>query len=320
MAAIEKTATQAQRSRPETLGKRLLREHSEVALSSWLHLWRTPLANLLTWLTLAIALALPGTLMIMLSQVQNLATQLNTNNHISVFLSLGASQTQAQDVVNQLQQRTDIKHLTFIPATAALQAFSLASGLGNILDSLTDNPIPATILVEPQGNDANAISQLAEQLGRHKHIDQVLIDQLWLQRVQAMVQSSQRAVWVLAVMLALGVLLVMGNTMRMQMEQRRAEILVIKLVGGTDAYLRRPFLYAAFWAGLLAGMIATAMMGIALAALQPSLTNLAISFNSQWQLHNLHAWHGLLTLTGSCSLAILAALLTVQSQLHNIEP
>ena len=121
MAGIENTATQAQRSRPETLGKRLLREHSEVALSSWLHLWRTPLANLLTWLTLAIALALPGTLMIMLSQVQSLATQLNTNNHISVFLHLETSQTQAQNVVKQLQQHPDIKHLTFIPAAAALQ-------------------------------------------------------------------------------------------------------------------------------------------------------------------------------------------------------
>jgi len=320
MAGIENTATQAQRSRPETLGKRLLREHSEVALSSWLHLWRTPLANLLTWLTLAIALALPGTLMIMLSQVQSLATQLNTNNHISVFLHLETSQTQAQNVVKQLQQHPDIKHLTFIPAAAALQEFSLASGLGNILDSLADNPIPDTILIEPQGNNVAAISQLAEHLGQHKHIDQVLIDQLWLQRLQAMIQSSQRAIWVLTVMLALGVLLVMGNTMRMQMEQRRAEILVIKLVGGTDAYLRRPFLYAAFWSGLLAGIIAATMMSIALAALQPSLTNLAISFNSQWQLHNLQVWHVLLTLAGSCSLAILAALLTVQSQLRKIEP
>ncbi|MDP6967844.1 MAG: permease-like cell division protein FtsX [Gammaproteobacteria bacterium] len=320
MAGSEKTTSQAQRSRPETIGKRLLREHYEVALSSWLRLWLNPVTNLLTWLTLAVALALPGTLMVMLSQVQSLATQLNTNNHISVFLSLETNPTQAQTVAEQLQQRTDIKHITFIPATAALQEFSLASGLGNILDSLTDNPIPATILVEPKLNAANAIAQLAEQLEQQEHIDQVLIDQLWLQRLQALVQSSQRAIWVLAVMLALGVLLVMGNTMRMQMEKRRAEILVIQLVGGTNAYLRRPFLYAAFWTGLLAGIIATAMMSIALATLKPSLTNLAISFNSQWQLHNLQAWHGLLTLVGSCCLAMLAALLTVQSQLRKIAP
>lgn len=320
MTAKEKTASQAQRSRPEKIGKRLVREHFEVALSSWSRLWLTPLSNLLIWITLAVALALPGTLMIMLGQVQNLANQLNTDNHISVFLHLDTSQTQAETLANQLQRRGDIKNITFIPAAAALTEFSLASGLGNILESLTENPIPATILVEPQENKPETIALLAEQLSGIKQVDQVLIDQLWLQRLQALVQSTQRGIWVLAVMLILGVLLVMGNTMRMQIEKRREEILVIKLVGGTDAYLRRPFLYTALWTGLFAGLLASGMMGIALGALQPSLTNLAISFSSQWQLHNLQLWHIFLTLIGSSCLAMLAALLTVQRQLRQMEP
>ncbi len=316
----DKATSQAQRSRPETLGKRLLREHAEVALSSWIRLWRTPITNLLTWLTLAIALALPGTLIIMLNQAQGLADQLHTSNQISVFLSLQTSSEQAQAVAQQLQQRTDIKQVTFIAADTAMQEFSLASGLGDILQNLTDNPIPATILVEPQLKSADAIGLLAEQLRQQASVDQVLIDQLWLQRLQAMVHTSQRATWVLATMLALGVLLVMGNTMRMQMESRREEILVIKLVGGTDAYLRRPFLYSAIWAGLMAGSLAAIIMTLALTLLQPSLTDLASSFNSTWHLHNLTIWHWLVTLFGSCGLACLSALLTVQSQLRQIQP
>ena len=313
-------SSQAQRSRPEALGKRLLREHGEVALSSWMRLWRNPITNLLTWLTLAVALALPGTLIVMLNQAQGLATQLHTNNEISVFLSQQTSPEQATAITQQLQQRPDIKQATLIQATNALQEFSLASGLGDILDSLTDNPIPATIIIEPQDKDANTVSQLADQLRNQEAIEQVLIDQLWLQRLQAMVETSQRATWVLAALLSSGVLLVMGNTMRMQMESRREEILVIKLVGGTDAYLRRPFLYSAFWAGLMAGFLAIIIMSLALLLLQPAFANLATSFNSPWQLHNLGIWHWLATLIGSCCLSMLAALLTVQNQLRLIQP
>ncbi len=312
--------TQAQRSRPEQLGKRLLREHGEVAISSWLRLWRQPLTNLLTWLTLAIALALPGTLIIMLSQAQGLANQLHTSNQISVFLSLQASTAEGQALSQQWQVHGDIHKTTFIAANDALQQFSQASGLGDVLTSLTDNPLPATILLEPVSDDPEHIQQLVQQLRQAELVDQVLVDQLWLQRMHTLVNTSQMAILILSLMLALGVLLVMGNTIRLQLENRRAEILVIKLVGGTDAYLRRPFLYTAIWSGLLAGLMACSIMAAALAALAPPLGQLAASFSSDWQLSNLGVSEVLLTILGSCLLSCAASLLTVQRQMANIEP
>lgn len=311
---------QAQRSRPEQLGKRLVREHDEVAVSSWLRLWRQPVTNLLTWLTLAIALALPGTLIIMLNQVQSLASQLDTSNQISVFLALQASPEEGQALSQQWQTHRDIEKTTFIPATLALEQFSQASGLGDILNSLTDNPLPPTILLQPVSDNPADIQQLVEQLRRAELVDQVMIDQLWLQRMHTLVATSQIATLILSLMLAAGVLLVMGNTIRLQLENRREEILVIKLVGGTDAYLRRPFLYMAIWSGLLSGLLACAIMAAALAALAPPLGELAASFSSDWQLSNLGITEVLLTILGSCLLASGASLLTVQRQMAKIEP
>lgn len=311
---------QAQRSRPEQLGKRLMREHLEVAISSWLRLWRQPLANILTWLTLAIALALPGTLIIMLNQAQGLASQLHTSNQISVFLSLQASTAEGQALSQQWQAHGDIEKTTFIAANDALAQFSQASGLGDILNSLTDNPLPATILLEPVSDKPEDIHNLVEQLRQAELVDQVMIDQLWLQRMHTLVSTSQMATLILSLMLAVGVLLVMGNTIRLQLESRREEILVIKLVGGTDAYLRRPFLYTAIWSGLLAGLLACVIMAAALAALAPPLSQLAASFSSDWQLTNLGPMEILLTILGSCLLACSATLLTVQRQMAKIEP
>jgi cell division transport system permease protein len=142
----------------------------------------------------------------------------------------------------------------------------------------------------------------------------------WLDRLQALLETSQRFTYSLAILLALGVLLVVGNTVRLQIESRKQEILVIKLVGGTDAYLRRPFLYAGFWAGLFAALIAGVILQLGTSYLQPSFLLLAQSYQSDWQLEGLSWLGGLILVITSCGLSVLGASLTVGRQLRLIEP
>jgi cell division transport system permease protein len=315
-------AQNASRSQPESSSKRWLREHKEVASSSWHRLWQTPLANLLTWLTLAIALALPAALLLLLSQAQHLGQQVNQSSHISIFLAPYVNQEQGQLITNQLASRPDIAQATYISAKQALINFKASSDLEDILASLTDNPLPATILIEPANTSLGpeAIAILAQQLRQQDQIDQVLVDMAWLDRLQALLATSERFTYSLALLLALGVLLVVGNTVRLQIENRKQEILVIKLVGGTDAYLRRPFLYAGFWAGLFAAIIAWVILQLGVTYLHPPLLSLAQSYQSDWQLEGLSWFGSFILVIASCGLSVLGASLTVGRQLRLIEP
>jgi|TARA_B110000114_G_scaffold93170_1_gene98284 cell division transport system permease protein len=315
-------AHNASRSQPESASKRWLREHQEVVVSSWWQLWQTPLANLLTWLTLAIALTLPAGLLLLLSQAQHLGQQINQSSHISVFLAPYASLEQGQFITQKLELRPDIDQATYISAKQALIDFKASSGLSDILASLTENPLPATILVEPANAflGTEAIAKLAVQLRQLDQIDQVLVDMAWLDRLQALLDTSERFTYGLSVLLAFGVLLVVGNTVRLQIESRKQEILVIKLVGGTDAYLRRPFLYAGFWAGLFAAIIAWIILQLGISFLHPSLLLLAQSYQSDWQLQRLSGLGSLILVVTSCGLSVLGASLTVGRQLRLIEP
>jgi len=312
----------ASRSQPESPAKRLLREHKEVAISSWHRLWQAPLANLLTWLTLAIALALPAALLLLLSQAQHLGQQVNQSSHISVFLAPDVSREQGKLITGQLDSRPDVAQATYISAEQALADFKASSGLEDILASLTDNPLPATILIEPAnaGLGPEAVAKLTQQLRQQDQIDQVLVDMAWLDRLQALLETSERFTYSLALLLALGVLLVVGNTVRLQIESRKQEILVIKLVGGTDAYLRRPFLYAGLWAGLFSAFIAWIILQLGVAYLHPPLLSLAQSYQSDWQLHGLSCMGSFILVIASCGLSVVGASLTVGRQLRLIEP
>lgn len=312
----------ASRSQPESASTRLLREHKEVAISSWQRLWKTPIANLLTWLTLAIALTLPAALLLLLSQAQHLGQQVNQSSHISVFLSPGTSNEHGQLLTTELSARPDIAKASYISAEQALVDFKNTSGLDDILASLTDNPLPATILIEPTNTSLSpdAIDKLTQELSHKGYIDQVLVDMAWLNRLQALLATSQRFTYSLALLLALGVLLVVGNTVRLQIESRKQEILVIKLVGGTDAYLRRPFLYAGFWAGLFAAFIAWTILQSGVIYLHQPLLSLAQSYQSEWQLQGLSLMGSFILVVTSCGLSVLGASLTVGRQLRLIEP
>lgn len=299
-----------------------LLRHTQVALSSLGDLWRQPLASLMTVLVIGIALALPASLYVLQKNVEQLSGQWQQATRISLFLKVDVKDGRGQQIAEQLDTWPDIEKVAFRSSTQSLQEFRELSGLGEVLDSLPKNPLPAVIIIEPvaiaTANDAHIA--LLKRLEKLPEVDLAQLDMQWLQRLQKLNETGQRGITVLAAMLSLSVLLVIGNTIRLAILNRQAEIKVIKLVGGTNAFVRRPFLYTGFWYGLIGGAIAWLTVLIALIIISGPVNQLATLYESQFSLQWLSGQLIIALPLCGLLLGVLGAWLAVGRHLNAIEP
>lgn len=296
--------------------------HSTTAIDSLLRLLRTPLQSLMTWLVVAIAVALPAVLYIALTNLQNIGYSWQDSSQISVFLNKQVSDTQAEELRRRWVNRPDISHITYVSPAAALEEFKAASGLGQVIDSLDENPLPGVLLVQPglAGNTPTGLETLEKALRDESLVADVRIDMQWVKRLHQFMAVAQHVVMALAALLALGVLLVIGNTIRLAIENRRDEILVVKLVGGTNAYVRRPFLYTGLWYGLGGGLLALLMLAIGLSWLAGPVAQLADLYQSSFRLQGLGFIHSLQLVLLAGITGLLGAWIAVGRHLSHIEP
>ena len=307
------------------LGDRLssyLAHHRAVAADSLQRLWRTPLPSLMTWLVIGIALALPTGLLVSLANLEQLSRNWDGAAQISLFLTRTASSADSERLLRELRVRDDIAGVEYISAEQALAEFQQFSGYGRVLESLESNPLPAVIVVRPreQALSAASTARLQAELEQLAEVDRAVLDLEWVQRLYALMDLGQRLALALAALLAVGVLLVIGNTIRLAIESRRDEILVVKLVGGTNAFVRRPFLYTGIWYGLGGGLIAWLIVLMALWLLGEPVATLAGLYRSDFSLSGLGIANSLLLLGGSALLGLLGAWLAVGRHLDAIEP
>lgn len=303
------------------LNNYLLR-HVQVALASLGDLWRQPLASLMTVLVIGIALALPAGLYVIQKNIEQLSGQWQQATRISLFLKFDVKDGRGQQIAEQLISWPDIKKVDFQSSIQSLQEFRELSGLGEVLDSLPNNPLPAVIIIEPvAGSTANAAHvDLLKRLEKLPEVDLAQLDMQWLQRLEQLNKTGQRGIAVLAAMLSLSVLLVIGNTIRLAILNRQTEIKVIKLVGGTNAFVRRPFIYTGFWYGLIGGLIAWLTVLTAALIISGPVDQLATLYESQF---NLQWLSGLLIVAlplCGAMLGIVGAWLAVGRHLSAIEP
>lgn len=296
--------------------------HSTTALESLLRLVSTPLQSLMTWLVVAIAVALPAALYVAIDNIENMGYSWQESSQISVFLHKQVTDTQAEDLAKVWNKRDDIAEVIYISPTAALEEFKLASGMGQIVESLDENPLPGVLLVHPSlsGNAPAALATLEQALKSEPLAADVRLDMQWVKRLHQFMELAQRAVMALASLLALGVLLVIGNTIRLAIENRREEILVVKLVGGTDAYVRRPFLYTGLWYGFGGGLLALALLGIGLSWLAVPIAQLADLYKSEFRLQGLGFIASLQLVLAAGLVGLLGAWLAVGRHLSRIQP
>lgn len=318
------TTQQAQVSRT-TAGDRwraYRTHHQLVAKDSLMRLLKQPVGSLMTWLVIAIALALPAGLYVSLSNVEKISAGWDGAAQISLYLDHRVSQEVGEKLTEKLNQRDDITRAVYVSREQALAEFQALSDYGEVLEGLDENPLPAVIIITPveQNNSATEVVELREELDAMVQVEQAQLDLEWVQRLYSMMTLVSQLTMALALMLSMGVLLVIGNTIRLSIENRRDEILVEKLVGATDSFVRRPFLYTGFWYGLGGGILASILIAVSMAWLDAPVARLADLYQSDFQLLGLSFIDSVtLSLTGAM-LGFMGAWIAVARHLHDIQP
>lgn len=298
-----------------------LLRHVQVMLSSLGELWRQPVATSMTLLVIGIALLLPAGLFVILKNVEQVSGEWQHANRISLFLQDEISDKRGEQLAEQLQTWPDIVDVSFQSAQQSLNEFREISGLESLLDTLPENPLPAVIIIEPEeAQQQEAIEALLKRLDALPEVDLAQLDMQWLQRLRSINETGQRGITILAILLSLSVLLVIGNTIRLAILNRQTEIRVIKLVGGTNTFVRRPFLYTGMWYGFLGGALAWIALLISLLIISGPIDELAALYDSQFTLK----WFGgqMLFALPICGLllGVMGAWLAVSRHLNAIEP
>jgi cell division transport system permease protein len=296
--------------------------HAQALVFSLGRLYRNPFAAALTLTVIAIALALPSGLWLGLKNLQAASGDWDHGAQLSVFVEDTVSDETLGDVAARIRAREDVESAIPVTREEALAEFRALSGFGEALDLLERNPLPALVLVTPaagsQGPDD--VQALAAALEAWPEVSQAQVDLQWVQRLQAILEMARRGVTLVAVLLALGVLLVVGNTIRLDILNRRREIEVAKLVGATDGFIRRPFLYGGLWLGLFGGLLALIIVGVALFLLNGPVQQLASLYGSDFRLEG-PGFSGALALLGvAVGLGLGGSWIAVGRHLRDIEP
>jgi cell division transport system permease protein len=241
---------------------------------------RKPWATGLTVGVMAVALALPLGLWAVLGNLAQFTGDVQQSRQVSVYLAPGQPLAQAQALAARLRERPDVARADVRSADEGLAELRAQAGLAEAADALGENPLPHLVRVTPRGDDA----ALAAALEGMDLVDAVQQDAAWRQRLDRWLTLGERIAWVLAVLLGLGALLVVGNTVRLDIQSRREEIDVLQLLGATDGFIRRPFLYLGACYGLLAGLLALGLLSLADLALRDAVGELARSYGSAFRL------------------------------------
>lgn len=292
--------------------------HRMTLQTSFAKLLREPVQTLLTVVVIAIALTLPTALYISVENIRQLSGGVESSAQISVFLKKGARSSAIEGLGEQLAKLSGVALVTYVSAEAALEEFNTLSGFGSALQHLDANPLPETFLVQPLLLDDSA--RLVAEISQITLVEDVQLDMEWLRRLDALLDMGRKLVLALAIALGVGVMLVVGNTIRLAIQSRRDEITIVKLVGGTDAYVRRPFLYTGLLFGFFGALVAALMLiGLGL-WLEPSVNELASLYQSQFRLTGLGltGFLALLSIGGGVGLA--GAWISVAQHMRVINP
>ena len=278
---------------------------------------RKPWATALTVAVMGLALALPLGLSIVMDNLRHFAGSVQQSREIGVFLKMDVDATAAAKLADTLRARGDIATVELRTPEQGLEQFRQDSQLGEALDALGGNPLPALLLVTPQGDDDAALAAALEAMPEAELVQH---DAVWRQRLESWLRFGQRVVQVLSVLLGLGALLVVGNTVRLDIQSRREEIGVLQLLGASDGFIRRPFVYLGAWYGLAAGALALGLLTLAALALRDPLAALARSYGSPFALSGLDSLGAALVVLAATIVGWLGAWLVTGHFLRQTRP
>lgn len=264
--------------------KNWLRQHGNAFWRTLAGMARQPLASLLNLLVIAIAAAFPLALWLVISSLADVTGRLPVEPQVTVFLRSSVTPTEIKALRDLQSSDPRIAHHRFVPKEEALKELQQSSGFGDLLAGLPENPLPDAIIFTAKENRAEVLEALQKDLLAKPGIEEVQLDSAWARRLERIVALGRAVFEAIALLLATALVLITGNTIRMQILTRQEEIEVSKLIGATDAFIRRPFIHFAAAQGLLGGLLACVIVWLALWRLNPAVRDLAMAYGQQFEL------------------------------------
>jgi cell division transport system permease protein len=298
-----------------TFSRQLLVMHTAIS-----RIFASPLAGFLNILVIGIALSLPAGIYVLLQNAQGLVTQLSGSPQISLFLEMDTSPEEVTQLRNRLDKNPSIQSIKFISRTEALYTLGQGTGLDDVIAGLESNPLPDALIISAKTNTAKSLEALRNELQQAPKVELAQLDSAWAYKLEAILDFARIAVLVLVSLLSLGLVAITFNTIRLQILTQRDEILVARLIGATDAFIRRPFLYFGAMQGLLGGFTAWLIIIASLQLLKQPLATLSQLYASNFTLLPLNLSDSLSLVFFSIYLGWMGAWLSVARHLSQIEP
>ena len=299
-----------------------LMQHAQACVFSMGQLFKTPLNTLLTTAVIGIALSLPAGFYLLLENCQSVASNWDNSAEISLFLKLDIDEERTLTLMEELRQFKGVVSVEHISKDAALHEFQRQTGFNQALNALEFNPLPAIILLQPALDQFSSDESdlLLQKLRALPEVDTAQFDRQWIQRLFAIIKIVRQGVIVLSILLALAVFLIVGNTIRLAVYNRRTEIEVNKLFGATEAFIQRPYLYSGLFHGAGGSLLAWVLLSLSLLLLDAPVARLAGLYSSDFTLQGLSFVEFLLLFTDGGALGLLGSWVSVKRHIKAIEP
>ena len=298
-----------------------LTRHMSTSLGALGRLSRQPFASLMIILVIGVTLALPAAINVIVKNMQSVSDSWSNALDFSMYIKKDLSVSDAKDLANLIRQRADIESVGLITADEALLEFKKQSGFGEALNQLSENPLPHALVIRPSsGNTSASLTLLQEEIRNLPETELVQIDTEWVQRFHAILDIVRQAISIGAVLLGIAIVVIIGNTIRLDIENRREEIEVTKLIGASNAFVRRPFLWTGFWYGLLGGAFALLLVQYGLYLLREPFSRLAGLYQGKIAVASLTITESSAIIGVAVSLGLFASWLTTARHMRRIEP
>lgn len=298
-----------------------LARHAGTSVAALGRIVRHPFSTFMIVLVIGVTLALPAAVNLVVKNSRAISGSWDNALDFAVFLKQGISESEAAALGRLIGQRADVESVQFISATEALADFRAQSGFGAALDQLPDNPLPHTLIVRPSpGNTSASMVLLQEELANLPEAEHVQVDTEWVQRFHAILDIVRQAIVIGAALLGIAIVVIIGNTIRLDIENRREEIEVTKLIGASNAFVRRPFLWTGFWYGLFGGLMALALVYYGLFLLEAPVARLAGLYQSNIAIASMASHEALAIIGTGVFLGLFSAWFTAARHMRRIEP
>jgi cell division transport system permease protein len=285
-------------------------------------MWRTPIASLMTIFVLGLSLTLPATLYVVVKNVQQVSSGFNDAAEISLFVKDELNEQQTQTLVKRLALYPEIDRVSYISNGQALEEFKRVSGFGQALDYLEQNPLPNVVLVTPTSRfrKPQAAQQLLHKLEAEREIEFGKLDIAWLERLNALLSLLKESVFTVGLLLLSAVILIIGNTIRLSIMDKKEEIQVLKLVGATNTFIHTPFIWTGVWYGVIGGLVAFICVVLMLWWLESAVSTVAGVYQSSYILQGLNAQELMILLGLAVGLGFSGSFIAVSKYIKEIEP